>query len=753
MSVRMHPKDCKKPGMVGLGNKHIRNFVKDMELETHDVKIRRCKEIVNKESMVLGRNGLQKSYRNVVYKVGCADIPIAKIIKALEKKDLRNSRGIYLEDVDFTIDYSGSFNKEEIIDHLLSIGYKLQNSVTTMEESIGTIMDNNYAVGKNCVSFLQSIGGCTIRSKIYDKMVQMLESKGVQDFIGNHWKNWIIQKDTRLAKSRDKSVQRGLTRLEATLYCGDNLDEDLIEEFQDFVENLYTLFPKHLIYDTPHQAKWKALTETFKHSLVIYNKTEDKGVVVYNHNELTKKTSGIPVKKMFKKLLWCLGNLTLSPNLPIEVITFGWETKDGEGDTKDIKLDIEYTRLQKVSKNPDVDLPTRVVDSKSVFSYTKDFNMEDAIKKSGFTKQPNCTPIVSTKACNVKSKVNWDFYPLFSKEEDKQQLVEVPDLFYKRESLNIKKILEISLKDTKQYLPSLSKARMEKQKNIRKQEERKIEIKNNISKQTRNFLKLPIGKTYKVQGTKMVRNKFYPGGYKDIFLLENGKTYWGNKTTTDYMDAVYPERILGDINYVGGKILLTRTGTSTRNNGRHAYAILKLRKEKQKEIKQPNEKPKSLKTFPPEEMRIWKELVELVEFPIHTVLYPEGMYKLKRHNKDNLVIACQDKHYIAGLDLESKIQNLKFGCGIRLGKTRVNNITRRKYVETTIFQNKEWWYLIPLDKIPVTKKVNYVDVVSIKTGNRDVVLLLMENGTICKLHGKTKLYKELVQSLVPIIME
>ena len=219
LSVRMHPKDCNKPGMVGLGNKHIRNFVKDMELETHDVKIRRCKEVVNKESLVLGRNGLQKSYRHVVYKVGCADIPITKIIKVLEKKDLRNSKGIYLEDVDFTTDYSGSFNKEEIIDHLLSIGYKLQNSVeTTMDESIGTIAYNNYAVGRNCVSFLQSIGGCTIRSKIYDKMVQMLESKGVQDFIGNHWKNWIMQKDTRLASSRDASKDRGLTRLETTLY-------------------------------------------------------------------------------------------------------------------------------------------------------------------------------------------------------------------------------------------------------------------------------------------------------------------------------------------------------------------------------------------------------------------------------------------------------------------------------------------------------------------------------------------------------
>ena len=256
LSIRMHPEDCKKPDMVGLGNKLIRNFVKDMELETHDVKIRRCKEIVNEESLVLGRNLLQKIYKHVVHKVGCTDIPIAKIIKVLEQKDFRNSKGIYLEDVDFTIDYSGSFNKEEIIEHLISIGYNLQNETTTdlTAGNTGTIVDNNYSVGRSCVSFMQSVGGCTIRSKIYDKMVQMLESKGVQDFIGNHWRNWIIQKDTRLAKSRDASKDRGLTRLEATLYCGDYLDKDLVKEFQDFVENLHALFPRHLIYDTPHQA-------------------------------------------------------------------------------------------------------------------------------------------------------------------------------------------------------------------------------------------------------------------------------------------------------------------------------------------------------------------------------------------------------------------------------------------------------------------------------------------------------------------
>ena len=42
------------------------------------------------------------------------------------------------------------------------------------------------------------------RSKIYNKMVQMLECKGVHDTIGCHWKDLVSQEDTRLAQARDE---------------------------------------------------------------------------------------------------------------------------------------------------------------------------------------------------------------------------------------------------------------------------------------------------------------------------------------------------------------------------------------------------------------------------------------------------------------------------------------------------------------------------------------------------------------------
>ena len=43
-------------------------------------------------------------------------------------------------------------------------------------------------------------------------MVQMLENKGVRETIGQHWKDWVCQKN--LAKARGLANDRGLTRAE-----------------------------------------------------------------------------------------------------------------------------------------------------------------------------------------------------------------------------------------------------------------------------------------------------------------------------------------------------------------------------------------------------------------------------------------------------------------------------------------------------------------------------------------------------------
>ena len=69
------------------------------------------------------------------------------------------------------------------------------------------IMDKTDQVGNNCLTYKETVQGVTTRCKIYNKMVQMLESKSVRETVGQHW---VCQKNTRLAKARDLAKDLGL---------------------------------------------------------------------------------------------------------------------------------------------------------------------------------------------------------------------------------------------------------------------------------------------------------------------------------------------------------------------------------------------------------------------------------------------------------------------------------------------------------------------------------------------------------------
>ena len=92
----------------------------------------------------------------------------------------------------------------------------------------------------------------------------MLEIRSVRDPVGNHTKNWFIKTGTRFANARDATKDRGLTRLEATLYCGKRTDGVFIK-FQDFMGSLKHLFPPGCIFSALHRAMWKAYTDNVKH--------------------------------------------------------------------------------------------------------------------------------------------------------------------------------------------------------------------------------------------------------------------------------------------------------------------------------------------------------------------------------------------------------------------------------------------------------------------------------------------------------
>jgi hypothetical protein len=64
-----------------------------------------------------------------------------------------------------------------------------------------------------------------------------------------NWKNWVCQKDTRLANARDLAKDRVLTQAEVTFYCQDrvpsgNLMEDTLLRITEYV------LPTLVLYST-----------------------------------------------------------------------------------------------------------------------------------------------------------------------------------------------------------------------------------------------------------------------------------------------------------------------------------------------------------------------------------------------------------------------------------------------------------------------------------------------------------------------
>ena len=84
-------------------------------------------------------------------------------------------------------------------------------------EEEGTVLDNSHYVGENCLTYCNREDGEKIRSKIYNKFAQEVESDSVRDNFGHHLYGWChaggIYKDTIKG-----ALEHGLLRMETTYY-------------------------------------------------------------------------------------------------------------------------------------------------------------------------------------------------------------------------------------------------------------------------------------------------------------------------------------------------------------------------------------------------------------------------------------------------------------------------------------------------------------------------------------------------------
>ena len=104
------------------------------------------------------------------YKVACPNVEYETVMKFIRREDYKRV-GFYLKDIDITKDYIASFEKYELVEYLIKEeGFQEEGDGDKADR---VIVDNDSLVGRNCLTFMETIDGFTTRQKIYNKMVHM----------------------------------------------------------------------------------------------------------------------------------------------------------------------------------------------------------------------------------------------------------------------------------------------------------------------------------------------------------------------------------------------------------------------------------------------------------------------------------------------------------------------------------------------------------------------------------------------------
>jgi len=239
-----------------------------------------------------------------------------------------------------------------------------------------------------------------IRYKVYLKFPQMLQSRKVRSDLGHRWYDWVGVSKGRITSkfmtSRAKSKNRGLTRFELS-FKGLPTKDYMINEFSNFV----SIIPAELSYATPHSAMWSAYADCLKHSLIVVDESDEKGlgVLIYSKNSMTNDLSGVKILNWNTHSHTYITRYTFSQNLPIHVIKLVSTGRHNGNEILQISGLIYSKRM-----NEDVADITFMLNSKGQFAYHKPELEINKLNEIGFSRHRNCNLVVSSQVMAVRSK-------------------------------------------------------------------------------------------------------------------------------------------------------------------------------------------------------------------------------------------------------------------------------------------------------------------------------------------------------------
>ena len=161
-----------------------------------------------------------------------------------------------------------------------------------------TILDKDFKISRNCVTFIKHTNNGDIRYKFYNKFVQSLESPSVRDLVGSHLGDYISNPNDKLKEAIMLAKDTGILRLEITLYRH-STKEKLTKEFiLTRMNYLKELLPNKLIYHNSINNQFNLVCNNIVHNICIYNSKFNTALISLFQNSLTGKSNGFFLKNV-----------------------------------------------------------------------------------------------------------------------------------------------------------------------------------------------------------------------------------------------------------------------------------------------------------------------------------------------------------------------------------------------------------------------------------------------------------------------
>lgn len=225
-----------------------------------------------------------------------------------EQLESLQQKGVYMSSIDFTIDVAYCTTRDTLIQHL---GYP------------DNICDDIKKVGKHCLSWrITDEQNNQIRVKVYNKFVELIESRGVLVTLGSSL--YEFMEDSSLTDTLLAFKHSGITRIELTFY-GSALKP--LNFYQGHVENIFDELKTCPTWRCSLQQQWQNMISSVTQTLAAFDTSTNTFAYCHWWNSLTRKMQGASKKiHSADSVPKLLGNFSFY-GMPIRLITVAEEGK------------------------------------------------------------------------------------------------------------------------------------------------------------------------------------------------------------------------------------------------------------------------------------------------------------------------------------------------------------------------------------------------------------------------------------------